>query len=57
MATLGVDIQALVIGAGSIIVSFAFMIGPTSSNYLEVRKFVPAISQNESSERSNSDIH
>lgn len=36
MAVLGVDLEALIIGLGTVLVSFAFMIGPTSSNYLEV---------------------
>lgn len=36
MAIIGVNIQALLIGLGSLVVSFAFMIGPASSKYLEV---------------------
>jgi Mechanosensitive ion channel len=36
MAILGVDIQTVIIGLASIVVSFAFMIGPASSKALEV---------------------
>jgi hypothetical protein len=36
MVILGVDIQVLIIGLGSIVVGFAFMIGPASSKAVEV---------------------
>eukprot|EP00934_Nitzschia_sp_Nitz4_P000590 Nitzschia sp. Nitz4//scaffold1_size375055//116805//120596//NITZ4_000247-RA/size375055-augustus-gene-0.711-mRNA-1//-1//CDS//3329540958//590//frame0 len=40
MGVLGVDVQALVISASGVIVSFSFMIGTASANYLEGILFV-----------------